>query len=404
MKKKIIPTIAMLLVAAVNIGLCYAANPVPTYHVTDYGTPVVMTINGDEIHANEYAAYYQANKASMENQYAMFGLDTSEMWTDPSTSEMMLSSLQDATEQMLLQYHVIAQQFDEAGLKLTLNDARELRQYKQQLIEQYGGEETFEHALKAQGLTDEMFDNSMTISKYVEKLNTHYFGEGGVYTVSDDELIQVFNDTYVQAKHILIATQDTNTFEKLTGDALEEKKALAKEALERAKAGEDFDALIAEYGEDPGMASNPDGYIFKDGDMVPEFYEGTLALQEGEISDIIESDYGYHIIMRMPLDAAAHLDDLDLAQEGTYRNLLNAQITGKDFTTLIQDGMNNADVQKVDEELAKIDVNTAYDIAMTGTNLPASAAEETTQTTDDDAAVSEATEDTEETTEEEPAA
>ena len=78
-----------------------------------------------------------------------------------------------------------------------------------------------------------------------------------------------------------------------------EKKA--NEILERAKNGEDFDALIKEYNEDPGMESNQDGYFFTDGEMVSEFGDATKSIEPGEIT-MCKSDYGYHIIKRLPID------------------------------------------------------------------------------------------------------
>ncbi|MCL2387655.1 MAG: peptidylprolyl isomerase [Defluviitaleaceae bacterium] len=73
----------------------------------------------------------------------------------------------------------------------------------------------------------------------------------------------------------------------------------ANEIHARAIAGEDFDMLIATYGEDPGMEFNPDGYTFTAGDMVPEFEQGTRDLEIGEISPPVRSQFGYHIIKRV---------------------------------------------------------------------------------------------------------
>ena len=77
-------------------------------------------------------------------------------------------------------------------------------------------------------------------------------------------------------------------------DAQERAQAL----YARAQAGEDFDLLIAMYGEDPGMQGNTEGYTFRIGDMVPEFELATLMLEIGEISQPVRSDFGYHIILR----------------------------------------------------------------------------------------------------------
>ncbi len=94
---------------------------------------------------------------------------------------------------------------------------------------------------------------------------------------------------WLQAQHILILE---------TEDGKAQKKALdilAKLKKDPSK----FEEFMFEYGEDPGVAEQPYGYIFTEGDMVDDFYQGALKLKEGEISGIVESPYGYHIIKKV---------------------------------------------------------------------------------------------------------
>jgi len=76
----------------------------------------------------------------------------------------------------------------------------------------------------------------------------------------------------------------------------------AEALLERALAGEDFAALVEAYGEDPGMDMYPTGYTFVSGDMVAPFEEATMELEIGEISDLVITNFGIHIIMRVEPD------------------------------------------------------------------------------------------------------
>ena len=85
-------------------------------------------------------------------------------------------------------------------------------------------------------------------------------------------------------------------------DSEEEAEEFANELLARVNAGEDFDMLVAEYGQDPGMHMNPQGYTFTEGAMVPQFEQGTRDLEIGEISGLVRSEFGFHIIMRVEPD------------------------------------------------------------------------------------------------------
>ena len=94
-------------------------------------------------------------------------------------------------------------------------------------------------------------------------------------------------------------------------DMLPEALAKATSILERLRAGEDFDTLMHTYSEDiGGLQNHPYGYTFVDWQMVPEFSEGTKALEIGEISDLVQSDFGFHIIQRIEPDPYNIMDNV----------------------------------------------------------------------------------------------
>lgn len=93
------------------------------------------------------------------------------------------------------------------------------------------------------------------------------------------------------AKHILASFENFMSSEEAEG--------FASALLERIQAGEDFDALMLTYTQDPGIAAWPEGYTFVAGSMVPEFEMATRALEIGEISGLVHSSFGIHIIKRV---------------------------------------------------------------------------------------------------------
>jgi len=169
-------------------------------------------------------------------------------------------------------------------------------------------------------MTDFELYRALVESSYLEaQLQEHLFGEGGEMEPTDAEILAFATDTlgYYGAKHILLSTVSDSEYiydeagnptgyAPLDEATVKEKKELADELAAKLRAASDpaalFDSLMNEYCEDPGLAAYPNGYIAYPGQMVEPFEKAALALKDGEISGVVESDFGYHIIMRTPLD------------------------------------------------------------------------------------------------------
>ena len=111
--------------------------------------------------------------------------------------------------------------------------------------------------------------------------------------VSEDDILREWNsvphEEMVEAAHILLMINDPS-------EEAEVKKR-AEEVLKLAKSGQDFAELARKYSEDSGSAENG-GYLgsFGRGQMVPEFEAAVFALKPDELSGLVRSQYGYHII------------------------------------------------------------------------------------------------------------
>lgn len=96
----------------------------------------------------------------------------------------------------------------------------------------------------------------------------------------------------VKAKHILFKVDQDDTEE-----VKNKVKERAGKVLEKARKGEDFAALAEEYSEGPSKSQGGDLGYFKTGQMEPPFEEAAFALKKGEISDLVQTRFGYHIIL-----------------------------------------------------------------------------------------------------------
>ena len=130
---------------------------------------------------------------------------------------------------------------------------------------------------------------------------SYYVANSVNQTYTAEQLAKIYNDEYICAQHILILTTDLASGTPYDDAKKAEARKRAEEVLSKVNKGENFTELVAQYSEDPGANSNPNGYIFTKGDMVSEFENAVLSLKAGETSGIVESVYGYHIIKRMPL-------------------------------------------------------------------------------------------------------
>lgn len=111
-----------------------------------------------------------------------------------------------------------------------------------------------------------------------------------------DAYVKAHPEEQVHARHILIATKSPETPMEQGGLDKPAARAKAEEVLRRVKAGENFETLASEYSDDGSKQNGGDLGWFGKGRMVPEFEKAAFALQPGQTSDIVESQFGFHII------------------------------------------------------------------------------------------------------------
>ena len=290
---------AMVAMTAVVLGATIGgvSSMMIHYKPLNEGAETVLTVNGDAVAADEYSGYMLYNMQYYASMYAQMGL--TDLWSNKDMAKSLGASMPEAAEQQAIYARVVMQKFNELGLKLSYNEQKEMASVRRNSIANTT-KDAYLNQIAQFGFSDQTYQNFMYISQCYQALNDYYFGENGVNTPSDEDIQKYYEDNYITAKHILITTVDPASGETKRTD--EEAKKEAQSILDRINAGEDFDTLMNQYSEDTGLSNNPNGYTFTEGQMLTEFYDGAKALAEDEVSELVKSSYGYHIIKRVKLD------------------------------------------------------------------------------------------------------
>lgn len=302
---------------------------------------IAAEVNGEKILSGEVIDIYESEKAN-------YGI-TEDLEKNPGFEDTIINLKSDILESLIYE-KVVNQEAAKAGYTITneiLGQAKKdfdglLKTIEEQMKSQETAvsdgsadyakkaREYVDGQLKAIGKTQDEYIKVMATQKMLEKfkndiaadvkitdtdIKNYYDSQINAQKEDPASLenaeIELYKMPEVRVKHILIelpeaqqdeikkllSEQKTEEAKKYMDDKLKEVYPKAQEVLNKAKKGEDFEKLIKEYGQDPGMVDNTEGYIVKqDGQFVPEFEEAAFKLKKDEISDIVSSTFGYHII------------------------------------------------------------------------------------------------------------
>ncbi len=300
---------------------------------TENDNVIVMTVDDYELSLAEFR-YYYLNYALQFPQF--YGFD----WKE---NETYMKDFETYLTEALKMCSVVSQISAEKNAYLTNDDLNNGPFATYDSLGQMYGEDI-----------DTVLNEDFFVSPYFIVLYEAYltlynkffnllYVNGENFEETKDKTIQYFNENdYIRATHILLSFPTNQDGSEVTEEQKAEVYKVAQEVLDKINAGEDFDELVSLYNEDPGLTEA--GYYFGKGVMVEPFETAAYALKEGEVSDIVESPFGYHIIKRLPFDdesIATSEDFMNFAftdfQNLVNEKLENTEIVLKDnFTDLIQ--------------------------------------------------------------------
>ena len=175
-----------------------------------------------------------------------------------------------------------------------------------------------EETLKEIGIDKETWSTIREKEELANKYYAYLYENKPEIATATAEEVAAKSGEYALVQHVLIsntpeANEDGSVPE--TEGYAEAAKEEAERILKRALNGEDFATLVETYGKDPGMESNPEGYLInKEGftldgsQMMQEFTDGAFAVNAGEVNpQLVETSYGYHIIKRCVIEKKAEV-------------------------------------------------------------------------------------------------
>ena len=233
----------------------------------------MLTLDGYSVDFDTLRYYWLTMKSSVS------GGDANYFDEHPEEFEKAIND----TNYILTQYLAFQKLAEEYSVSISEEDEASIMADVAAIEETYGGAEAFDAALKEVNLTREVYIDVSRINYLLEHIYDKMSEEDPArFSKEADKLLE----ENIRAMHILYADEET-----------------AKGVLDVAQSATDEEFYeLAQAAEDPGMLGNTTGYFFGKGEMVAEFEAASFALEVGQTSGLVKSDFGYHIIRRLPVD------------------------------------------------------------------------------------------------------
>lgn len=339
--KKFLKLISILTILTLVCAGCSQKAPQQT---SKPATPaeVIVTVDGIDYNVERFNLYFYDVQDNMlkEAGYSSASNIPKNFWTDKIDGKTRLDIAIDEALANLTDNAVAYKNAVDAKIKITAED----ESYIENQILMLQQDNVRAAQLDNIGISVEEYKKHFTESAYISYYVKELMDDNKINLdeVDNEAIIEQFTTDYRKAKHILISTVDAATGAAMSDAQKKQAEAKAQEVLAKLNAGEDFDTLMNEYCEDPGLAESPDGYVFTRGQMVAPFEKAAFAMEENEVSGLVPTDYGYHIIKRVPLNLEAEEE----------KGIINSMVQEEAITNYIRTIKAKSDI-KINNEVVK---------------------------------------------------
>jgi parvulin-like peptidyl-prolyl isomerase len=222
------------------------------------------------------------------------------------------------------------------------------------LTERAGSSESMQRQLTAVGLSLDRLRSKLvreaTSEMVLERELDIQITDDQIKTYYDENPARFEKPEEVRLAHILLRTSDPTTQQEYPEAEKERRQRKMESLLKRARRGEDFAALADEFTEDLTSKGNGGEFTIRRGRTVPEFEAAAFSLPPGQISDVVTTVYGFHIIkVHEKLPARTLELDEEVAEE--VRAFLKSQELQKQMEPFMETLRKEANVEILDDRL-----------------------------------------------------
>ncbi len=273
---------ALMIPALAALTACLIYSPV----TAEQGSPppeedIVVVVNGEAISKDQVAR-------------EMSGYQQKLLSSGQSLDSERLEALREQIIDSLVDRALLHQQSVKEGISVS---EEKVQEHLEKIRERFSSEEDFHTALERMGMSEEAVREEIRRGEAVQKLIGDRFGSSAEVSKKD---ARGFYDTHpeafvrpeqVHARHILIRPDPE-------GGETAEKEAREKlqDIRKKAESGEDFAELAKEYSEGPSGERGGELGYFPRGKMAKPFEDAAFALKPGELSDVVKTQFGLHLI------------------------------------------------------------------------------------------------------------